>query len=356
MSRESLCLRIPKIHGEKAIKLANSLKITNRELEIRRNMDFIYIPLARQPQGNELNIIRKNLSTFEITKNLFSEKRRHAKNLIEILDGRLPPHLLASLPRAIEFVGDIAILEIPPELDEYRKVVGEAVLELHKNVRTVLAKAGAVGGVHRVREFDVIAGEPKTETIHKEHGCQFHVDLAKAYFSARLSYEHKRVASLVKNGETIIDMFAGVGPFSVLIAKTRERVKIYAIDVNPDAVELLKENVRLNRVEGKVYPLLGNARKVIEERLVGIAERIIMNLPERAIEFVDVACKALKSEGGVIHLYSFINASKTLENVKFRFMENVEKSGRKVEKFLFSRFVRETAPYEWQVVVDALVL
>jgi len=261
-----------------------------------------------------------------------------------LFEDKLPPHLLASLPRAIEFVGEIAIVEIPPELDAYKKTIGETVLELHKNVKTVLAKAGAVSGAHRVREFHVIAGEPKTETVHKEHGCRYYVDLASAYFSARLSYEHKRVSSHVENNETIIDMFAGVGPFSILIAKTHERVKIYAVDVNPYAVELLRKNVRLNRVEDKVYPLLGDARQIVEERLGGVADRVIMNLPEKAIEFVDVACKALKPKGGILHFYSFVDASTSFEDVKLCFIATVEKSGRTVDTTLFSRFVRETAP------------
>ncbi|NIW14337.1 MAG: hypothetical protein GWN31_10485, partial [Candidatus Thorarchaeota archaeon] len=96
----------------------------------------------------------------------------------------------------------------PSELDSYDQVIGEAILELHKNVRTVLAKAGAVSGTYRLRDYRVIAGEPHTGTVHKEYGCQYRVDLAKAYFSPRLSYEHNRVASLVEEGETTVDMFA----------------------------------------------------------------------------------------------------------------------------------------------------
>jgi tRNA (guanine37-N1)-methyltransferase len=355
MPKESLCLKIPKICGERAIKLVNDLKIVDRDLEIKRNLDSIYIPITRQPQENELKTLEKHLRTFEISKNLFPEKKKRVKTFIELLDDKLPPHLLASLPRAIEFVGDIAIVEIPPELDAHKDVVGKAILEAHKNVKTVLAKAGAVSGVHRVRKFDVIAGEPKTATVHKEHGCQYHVDLARVYFSARLSHEHKRVASLVMDGETVIDMFAGVGPFSILIAKTHERVKVYAIDVNSHAIELLRKNVKLNRVESRVHPLLGDARQIINEKFLGVADRVIMNLPEKAIEFIDAACESLKPEGGVVHFYSFVNAKNSLEGVKIRFIETVEKFGREVKKILFSRFVRETAPYEWQVVLDALV-
>jgi tRNA (guanine37-N1)-methyltransferase len=181
------------------------------------------------------------------------------------------------------------------------------------------------------------------------------LDVAKAYFSPRLSYEHNRVASLVKQGETVIDLFAGVGPFAIQIAKTHEDVKVYAIDVNPDAVEFLKRNIRLNRVEGKVHPILADAKKVVEERFAGVADRVIMNLPEKAIEFVEAACKALKPDGGIVHFYSFVSADVSLENVKLHFIEAVEKCGRKVEKIFFSRLVRATAPYEWQAVIDAKI-
>jgi tRNA (guanine37-N1)-methyltransferase len=353
MPKESLCLKIPKVEGEKAIILANKLAIVDKELVIQRNQKFIYIPLAHQPSEDVIKTLQTQIPRCEILTYAFQEKVKQAKKLIEYLEGKLPPHLLASLPKAIDFVGDIAIIEVPPELEKHKGMVGEAIIETHKNVKTVLAKAGAVSGTYRLREFTVIAGEPKTATIHREYGCQYHVDLAKAYFSPRLSYEHNRVATQVREGETVIDMFAGVGPFSILIAKTHERVKVYAIDINSEAVGLLKRNIRLNKVYGKVYHMLGNAEEIIEKELVGAADRVIMNLPEKAIEFVGSACKALKMRGGIIHLYSFVKPSESLEDVEIRFAKTVEKFGRKLKKIHFSRLVRETAPYEWQAVIDA---
>ena len=355
MPKESLCVKVPKIHGEKAIILANKLEIVKKELEIQRNKNFLYIPLIRQPSKSELETLKEQVPDCEILTYTFPERKKRVKTFVELIVDKLSPHLLASLPRAIDLVGDIDIIEIPPELDAYKRIIGEAILETHKNVRTVLAKAGAISGTYRLREFSVIAGEPKTETIHREHGCQYYVDLAKAYFSPRLSYEHKRVASLIEEGETVIDLFAGVGPFAIQIAKTHENVEVYAIDVNPDAVEFLKRNIRLNRVEGKVHPILGDAKQVVEERLSGVADRVIMNLPEKAIEFVEAACTTIKSTGGIVHFYSFVGASDSLENVKLRFIEAVEQCGRKVEKIFFSRLVRATAPYKWQAVIDAKI-
>lgn len=355
MSRESRCVKVPKIQGEKAIILINKLKIVDRDLEIQRDEDFIYIPLGRQLSEDDLEAFKGQIPNCEVSTYIFPEKKKRVGTFIELLKDKLPSHSLASLPHAMDFVGDIAIIEISPELNAYKNVIGEAVLKSHKNVRTVLAKAGAVSGTYRLREFNVIAGEPKTETIHKEYICQYYVDLSRVYFSPRLSHEHNRVASLVKDDETVVDLFAGVGPFSILIAKTHENVEIYAIDVNPQAVELLTKNIRLNRVENKVHPIMGDARKIVRQRLSGVADRVIMNLPEKAIEFLDAACEAIKSTGGIVHFYSFVDASNTIAEVRLRFIDAVEKSGRNVEKILFSRFVRATAPYEWQAVLDAKI-
>ena len=356
MSEPSPCIKIKKIHGEKALALVKKLGIINRALKIIQNAKYIYVPLIRQPEKAELAKLKAKVPDFELATNVFTEKTSRRKTLVQVLENRLPPHLLASLPRAHDIVGDIAIIEVPPELKAHESLIGEAILETHKNAQTVLAKVGAVSGAYRLRSFDVIAGEHRTSTIHKEYGCQYHVDVAKAYFSPRLSHEHNRIATLVQKGETVVDLFAGVGPFSVLIAKKNVNARVYAIDINPEAVVFLERNIRLNRVESRVIPILGDAKQVVEERLLGVADRVIMNLPEKAIDFVGAACKAVKPTGGVIHHYSFLRLPDSLENLKLHFSEAVEKTGRKVDKFLLKKPIRETAPYERQVVLDAKIL
>jgi tRNA (guanine37-N1)-methyltransferase len=154
----------------------------------------------------------------------------------------------------------------------------------------------------------------------------------------------------------VVDLFAGVGPFSVLIAKKNADAKVYAVDLNPDAIEFLKRNIRLNRVENKVIPIQGDAKQVIENRLLGVADRVIMNLPEKAAEFVDTACKAIKPAGGTVHYYTFIRLPDSLENAQLHFSETVENAGRKVNAYLFAKTIRETAPYECQVVLDVKIL
>ena len=353
MPKVSVCLKVQKINGEKTINLANRLHLTDKSLEIQRDADSLHVPIAREPEENETALLKVKVPELQFEEHVFPDKKRPEKTLSELLEDQLPPHLLASLPKALDVVGDIAIIEIPPELEPHQCAVGEAIVKTHRNIHTVLAKAGAVTGTYRLRDFNVIAGEHRTTTIHKEYGCSYYVDVAKAYFSPRLSNEHWRVASLVQNGETVVDLFAGVGPFAVPIAKNHKDAQVYAIDINADAVEFLKKNAQLNRVENRIHPILGDARQVVNEKLSGIADRVIMNLPEKASEFIDVACKAVKLSGGIVHFYGFIKAPDSLETLKQRFADAVDMAGRKVRAFSCAKTVRATAPYEWQAVLDA---
>jgi len=306
MAKSTVCIKVPKKQGEKAIASASKLRLIDRSLEIQRDEGSLCIPLLRQPDDGEFPALNSQVTEMQLLTCVFAEKPPSAQTLMQALQNTLPPHLLASLPKALDIVGDIAVVEIPPELKSNETLVGEAILKTHRNVKVVLAKAGAVSGTYRLRGFTFIAGEHRTQTIHREFGCQFHVDLAKAYFSPRLSHEHMRVASLVKSGETVLDLFVGVGPFSVLIAQRNPNVKVYAVDLNPDAVELLKLNIRVNRVENRIFPILGDARQIPATRLKASADRVIMNLPETAIEFVDAAIQAIKLEGGMTHFYAFV--------------------------------------------------
>jgi tRNA (guanine37-N1)-methyltransferase len=351
----SVCLKVPKSLGEKAISLAHKLELVNKALIIKRQDEALWIPLVRQPSQEELIMLKEAAASIELTAEDFSIKQHTELTLTQALEFQLPPELHSSIQHSLDIVGDIAIIEIPESLKIYANVIGQAVLKTHKNIKAVHAKAGKVSGVYRIRDLTYIAGENRMRTVYHENSCQYHVDVAKAYFSPRLSHEHQRVAELVKSGEVVADLFAGVGPFTVLIGKLCPKAMVYAVDINPDAVELLKINTRVNRVESRVYPLLGGARELAKGELQGVADRVIMNLPETAIDFVDAACQALKSSGGVVHFYGFVRKPDTIEELKLRFSSAVENANRKVSSFIYAKSVRETAPFEAQVVLDAKV-
>lgn len=349
------CVKVRKTEGNSVIKLIKSLGLANPEFKIAHSEDFIFIPLKRKLSKANVRKLGHLVDYFEETSFEMMPRQRR-RSLIDVLENhQLPKHIFSSVPRAIDIIGQVAVLEIPSELKDYRKAIGEAILKTHKNVKTVLAKSGGVDGVYRLRKYELLAGDEKTETTHREHGCRFIVDVKKAYFSPRLAYEHERISKQVREGETVIDMFAGVGPFSILISKTHENIRVYAVDINLDAFKFLKQNVALNHVEGKVITICDDARKVVYQRLGGIADRVIMNLPKKGSEFIDTACKAVKPEGGVIHFYEFASDEDVAGKAVEDFRRAVEKVGRKVREIKTVKLVKPIAPRESQIAVDAII-
>src|SRR5271169_522164 len=144
--------------------------------------------------------------------------------LKESLRGVLDPAEIAELSSAFDLVGDIAIIKIPDALRSKQELIGEQILHHMKNVTTVLRQSSDVQGEFRTRDLELIAGEEKFETIYKESNCRFKVNLRGVYFSPRLSTERLRITELVREGELIFNMFAGLGTFSFIIAKTKRCV------------------------------------------------------------------------------------------------------------------------------------
>jgi len=229
----------------------------------------------------------------------------------------------------------VAIIE---ETDN-SKEVAQRIMEEHKNVKSVLMKLSERKGVERKREYKFILGNPNTEVIHKENYCRLKLDPQKVYFSGREGTERIRIAELIKPKETVLIMFAGIGPFSVLIAKKQPAVdKIPSIEINSDAVEYMKENIRLNKVQEKVIPILGDVNEKSQEWF-GKCDRIVMPLPHDAIEYLELAHKCLKPEGGIIHLYIIESENEVEENVK-KLMKNFQEKEGKI-----SYKIRKVLPY-----------
>jgi len=285
------------------------------------------------------------------------KERKLRRRLRKILSKVLPSDELVYVYNSYDIVGDMAILRLTNASRKYGRVIAEAVMSVHKNVRTVLAQTSSVHGDFRLRNLEYIAGENKTATVHRESGCLFSVDVKECYFSPRLLHERMRIARQVRNGEVVVNMFAGVGCFSIIVAKRSNGEKVYSIDVNPAAIEYMKENVRLNGAYGKVVPILGDAKEVIAERLQHVADRVLMPLPEKAFEYLPHALLALKKAEGWIHYYDFEHARK-LENpikkVKLKVAEKLQ--GLRVAfEIPFDRVVRTTGPNWYQVVLDIIV-
>lgn len=279
------------------------------------------------------------------------------RRLRKILSETLPPEELTYVYNSYDIVGDIAIIRLTGASKKCTQVIAEAIMKVHKNVRTVLAQTSPIRGDFRLRKLEFTAGENRTVTVHKESGCLFSVDVRKCYFSPRLFYERMRIAKQVGNEEVVVNMFAGVGCFSIVIAKHSNVKKVYSIDVNHAAIQYMQENVRLNRVYGKVIPIRRDAKEAIAKRLRHVADRVIMPLPKKAFEYLPYALLALKKAEGWIHFYDFEHVKKNenpVDKVRLKVAEELENLGA-IFEIAFGRIVRTTGPNWYQTVLDIAI-
>jgi tRNA wybutosine-synthesizing protein 2 len=260
----------------------------------------------------------------------------------------IPSPLKAFLPRKWELLGDVILMKIPQELEDVKGEVAKAYAEeLH--AKTVLQDLG-IEGDFREPKVEILWGE-ETECVHKENGVKFKLDCAKLMFSSGNIDERIRMATIAAEDEVVVDMFAGIGFFSIPMAVHSKPQTIYALEMNPTAYHYLIENINLNNVKDTVIPILGDNREFIEE---GIADRIVMGYLEDTHLFLPKAISILNREGGIIHYHekcpNELLQKRPLENVR----HEVEKKGRKME-LLEMRTVKSYAPGVSHVVLDVRV-
>ena len=253
---------------------------------------------------------------------------------------------------AFDQIGEIIIVRIPDSLLSKKEIIGNALLDQVKIVRSVYYQASAVEGNFRTRDLAILAGEDNTETEYKEFGCRFRVDVKNAFFSPRLSTERERIANLIQNGEVMTNMFAGIGMFSIMAAK-KKKCTVYSLDINPVASKLCETNVGLNKLAGEVISINGDASEIINNQLVNKSDRTLMLLPERSDEFLESAINTTK-DGGIIHYYSHIHADKKTDAGKLSEEHYLDVTPVKSE-ILDSKIVRPVGPRYYQTVVDVKI-
>ena len=328
------CIKVLKKNGEPIRRVLLEADLLDNSARICSEGDFLYLPLTEKPQAE----ILKNLpGDFELAEHAFEEQKGQLK-LEDLLEE--VPHF--------EVIGDIALIE--DDVQEPEKVA-DAIMQVKNNVKTVLAALGPVEGEFRTRRFRTIAGEDRTSTIHREYGCRYYVDIERAYFTPRLATERSRILAQVKEGQTVADMFAGVGPYSIMIAKKSPGIRVIAMDKNPDAIEFLRHNIELNSVEN-VEVIEGDAN-LEATKFPAVANHIIMNLPHNANEFLDAAMKMCAC-GAIIHYYD-ITPENNLFDSSLKLIEDAAtRAGRKIQT-ADSRVVRSYAPRQFNVCIEVKV-
>lgn len=332
------CILVKREDAESIRRELISLNLLDNEYGPAAALEGIYFP------------VRDKFKDFKLVEVSLKKRTPRVFSLEESLRDKLTPEELEYVVKSFDVIGDIAIIEIPKELAKKEKLIANSLLMVHRNIRSVYKKLGPMEGVYRTRKLKFLAGEKRTVTEYKENGCRFRLDVAKVYFTPRLSFERKRIAEQVKPGENILALFAGVGPFPVVIAKMQSHVKIHAVELNPHAFRHMQENIRLNRMQEMITPILGDVKDVIPKKFVNSADRILMPLPKGAEKFLGEAFLAAK-RNGIIHFYQFASEKNPFEDVEKLVISEARLSGRKAE-VIGKRIVRPFAPGVVQVVVD----
>ncbi len=264
---------------------------------------------------------------------------------------------MVKIPSSYDIIGSkekaVAIIEIPEDLQKKEKEITNQILARHKNVKSVLKKLSERKGVYRITEYKLLAGDPNTEVIHKEHYCIYKLDPKLVYFSPREGTERLRIANLVEPKETVMLMFSGIGACAIIIAKKQPKVnKIISVEINPSAYKYMKENIRLNKAAEEIIPILGDVKLRCKD-WYGKCDRVIMPLPHDAWRFLDLAFKCLKPNG-IIHMY-IIEREKSVEKKVKSVIDKFSKKIRRKTSYKINKIL-PYSPRTYKYCVDIKIL
>ncbi|MHA2267728.1 MAG: class I SAM-dependent methyltransferase [Promethearchaeota archaeon] len=278
------------------------------------------------------------------------------KKLAEKLDGVLTADELSILPGGFQTLGNIIIVKLNSELSDKNKIIGEAYLDLLPKMRSVYINKGRVVGSYREPEnIEFLAGEDNPIVEHKEHGIKYRFNITKIMFSQGNLRERRFLATLVKKGEIVVDMFAGMGYFSLPIAKHSEVVQIYSIELNPTSYKTLLENIKINHLEDKIIAINGDCKKeVLKLSSSGIrADRVIMGVFPAPKDYVKEALSLTQEEGTMFH-YEGVVEKDTYISLFEEFAE-IGQEEQYICDLKSHRFVKSYGPNLFHTVLDIFV-
>lgn len=288
----STALRVPRSDGERWRRHLRERGLLRGDLGIRCSGEWILLPVRTPdgpaPAGEWLD------AEFD------PRGPSRPSSYRELLD--LPPMLARELPRAFDVVGDIVVIRLPESLRSRAVEIGSALRTFVPGARRVGIDHG-VRGPFRLRAIEVVSGEGPLRTVHRENGIDFVVDLDRAYFSPRLAREHDRVARAARPGERVLDLCCGIGPFALTLAVRVPSLKIAAVDLNPDAIDLLRENAGRLSVGDRIEAQCADAAEFLREGPP--VNRAVLNLPHTGATLLG-PLSARVAPGGSIHYYEVV--------------------------------------------------
>jgi tRNA wybutosine-synthesizing protein 2 len=260
-----------------------------------------------------------------------------------VQEAPIPIDLKERLPYKWELLGDVLLIRLPSELMPHKEVVAQTYAKALR-ARTVCLETGGISGVHRTPQVEVVFGTG-TETVHKENGILYKLDVARVMFSSGNMEEKRRMASLDCRGEDVVDMFAGIGYFTLPLAVHAKANRVVGCEINPVAFCYLVDNIGLNHVENVVQPFLGDNRGLPGEHW---ADRVLMGYVGTTEQFLPKAFELVKS-GGVIHYHEVCPIDEFPERPLKRIAESAGKMNIEV---LRQGEVKSYAPAITHYVID----
>lgn len=363
--------RFPKKKGNMVISWLRKHNFLDIHYRISQNEQYIFAPLIEAVKLEAIQAPSEFINDLEICENsanIFKmvARKKHHKMIREELLSKIPPELHGILPNSFDIIGSVAIIDLNREnlvpLHPYLLDIGNYILESNPNIQTVFEKAGNIQGVYRTRDLNFVCGKNNPITTYKENGCKFRLNVQKIFFTPRLSFERNRIAGMDTNYNTtgaIWDMFCGVGPFFIQIAKKHPHVKVFATDINPEAIEYANENIRLNKINADVNCFTQDVREIHRTpqffEMKGKVSRIIMNLPEKNLEFIPILPDFIHPNGCLVHIYQFSEKSDPFTDAKQKLSTALLKAGLKLVKIKLQRIVKPYSPALDTTVIDAVI-
>ncbi|MFH1430903.1 MAG: methyltransferase domain-containing protein [Nanoarchaeota archaeon] len=248
-----------------------------------------------------------------------------------------------------DVIGNIAVLKFEKENLSEKKKIAEKILKDRKNIKTVVEKLDKVKGRLRTLNIKHLAGKKTSETIHKESGCLFKLNIEKCYFSPRISNERLEIAKKIKSKNKVLVMFAGVLPFPIIIAKHSKCKEIVSIELGKECCKYGKENIKLNKLNN-IKIIQGDVNKIIPKLAKQKFDVIIMPRPQLKDTFLKSAFLVSKKSTKIFYYDFSRNIKEILEKIK----KQAKKSKKQI-KILDIKKAGEVAPYKYKFRIEFII-
>lgn len=330
-----LAVRVKKGEAEAVRRDLLCMGVLDKSRRITEEDGFVEIPVTEK---------NGNYAYVERGRPVYYRERLSFKGILESLKGELNRGEMRKIRGGWELIGEVLVLRLPEELDHRKKrLIAEGFLDYMPRVKAVLNRRG-IEKPFREPRVEVLYGR-ECETVHKENGCRFKIDPSKVMFSAGNQGERRRMSAIAGRDEVVLDMFAGIGQFTVPIARHSRPKKVLAIEKNPAAHGYLVENIKLNGLVN-VTPILGDC---CEKSPRSMVNRVIMGYFYDTMEFLPHALAALDG-GGVVHFHALVER-RWLEEKAVKLEERVKEMGYSLES-IKPRIVKSYSPSRYHAVFD----